>query len=135
MESLSLKQLNTALLTLEDILVSIHHLQEWNKDVVDFLELESTEEGMQKLAADTMLIEAICEGFKQIDNRTDGKLLALRPEIPWKQVKGMRDVIAHGYFDIDTNYIADVIVNDLKPLEDATMFLISYLKEFLSTRS
>lgn len=130
-----MKQLNTALLTLEDILVSIHHLQEWNKDVVDFLELESTEEGMQKLAADTMLIEAICEGFKQIDNRTDGKLLALRPEIPWKQVKGMRDVIAHGYFDIDTNYIADVIVNDLKPLEDATMFLISYLKEFLSTRS
>lgn len=123
------------MLTLEDIVASIHHLQEWNKGIVDFQSLELTEDGLQKLAADTMLIEAICEGIKQIDNRTEGKLLCLRPEIPWKQVKGMRDVIAHGYFDVDASYIADVILNDLTPLENACIALIESIKVVIATRN
>ncbi len=35
----------------------------------------------------------------------------------------MRDHIAHGYFDININFVEDVIKNDLKPLENAIDFL------------
>ncbi|MBO7566782.1 MAG: DUF86 domain-containing protein [Bacteroidales bacterium] len=55
--------------------------------------------------------------------------MPLRPEIPWKLVKGMRDRIAHGYFDINVDFIEDVIKNDLKPLEDAVDYFIVYLTE------
>ncbi len=41
------------------------------------------------------------------------------PELPWKQIKGMRDHIAHGYFDIDADVIFHTVKNDIAPLRDA----------------
>lgn len=32
-------------------------------------------------------------------------LLPLQSQIPWEQVMGMRDHIAHGYFDINTDLV------------------------------
>ena len=55
--------------------------------------------------------------------------LPLRPEIPWHQVFGLRNRIAHGYFDIDTDIISEVINNDLQPLLDAVNFFINYIKD------
>jgi len=135
MESKSIQQLKLVLLTLEDIDASITHLRKWNEGVVDFLELEATEDGLQKLAADAMLIEAIGEGVKQIDKRTDGKLLPMQPDVPWHLVMGMRDKIAHGYFGIDTGYIADVIVNDINPLQKAIQALMENVKQLISDKS
>ena len=86
---------------LANIKNSITTLYEWNKDVDVFKDLPKTVSGMKTLSADCMLIQAIGEEFKKIDKYTESKLLPLRPEIPWKQVKGMRDFIAHGYFDIN----------------------------------
>lgn len=80
--------------------------------------------GMQRLAGNCMLIQAIGEGFKQVDKRTDGELLKLRNDIPWRQIIGMRDRISHGYFEIDIDYIDDVINNDLSILLEATEYLI-----------
>jgi len=74
-----------------------------------------------------MLIEAIGEGIKRIDERTRQQLLPHRPEIPWKAVKGMRDHIAHGYFDINTDLVWDVVKNDLPALRDAIDFFIKNL--------
>jgi len=132
MESKSIQQLKLILLTLEDIDASISHLITWNVGVTDFLALESTEEGLQKLAADAMLIEAIGEGVKQIDKRTEGKLLSMQPDIPWQLVMGMRDRIAHGYFGLDAGYIADVIINDIHPLQKAIKALIVYVTELIA---
>lgn len=74
-----------------------------------------------------MLIEAIGEGIKKIDRKTDKTLLPLRPEIPRLEIMGMRDHIAHGYFDIDAELVFETIKNDIEPLSQA----ISYLLEFL----
>lgn len=71
-----------------------------------------------------MLIEAIGESVKQIDKITEGNLLPLRPEIPWKDVIGIRNHIAHGYFDIDGDMVFDVIKNDLDTLLEAVQYFI-----------
>ena len=109
---------------LDQILNAIDTLQEWNNDIdkADYY-LESPE-GMKTLAANCMLLEAIGEGVKKIDKKTSQKLLLLRDEIPWKQVMGIRDHIAHGYFDINADLIFDVIKNDIEPLRDAIEFFI-----------
>lgn len=78
-----------------------------------------------------MLIEAIGEGFKQIDKRTQQQLLKFRPEIPWYQVMGMRNHIAHGYFDINTDFVWDVIQNDLQPLQEAVEIFLNNIYDLI----
>ncbi len=38
------------------------------------------------------------------------------PEIPWRGMKGMRNRIAHGYFDIDFAIVWDTVQNSLPDL-------------------
>ena len=124
MESQSFPQIEIVKDLLDQILNAIDTLQEWNNNIdkADYY-LESPE-GMKTLAANCMLLEAIGEGVKKIDRKTSQKILLLRDEIPWKQVMGIRDHIAHGYFDINADLIFDVIKNDIEPLRDAIEFFI-----------
>lgn len=106
---------------------AIENLMNWNRGISDMNDLLKSPEGMQDLAGNCMTIMAIGEGFRKIDNMTGGQLLSLRPEIPWHQVFGLRNRIAHGYFDIDIDIISEVIYNDLQPLLDATEFFLTRL--------
>ena len=128
MASISIPQHELVLHTLQQIRKAIIDLKTWNRDFPDMEELAKSPDGMQRLAGNCMLIQAIGEGIKQIDKRTDGKLLALLPNVPWRQIKGMRDRISHGYFELDTEYIDDILKNDLDPLLDAMTFLIDKMK-------
>ena len=131
MASISLQQLRIVEDSLKQIRESIHNLELWNAQFVEVNDMLTSPEGTKTLAADCMLIEAIGEGFKRIDERTQGYLLSARPEIPWKAVKGMRDHIAHGYFDINSNMVWDVVKNDLVPLRDAVDFFLDHLYEIV----
>ena len=113
---------------LQQIDKAIDNLAEWNKEYACSNDFLTSPSGMKTLAADCMLIEAIGDGLKKIDSKTDGQLLPLRSEIPWKQVKGMRDHIAHGYFDINVDFVWDVIENDIEPLRQAIRYFINYLE-------
>ena len=127
MEFTSSNDYNRLKSTLEQIQMAISHLKEWNTDVKSVDDYYMSSGGMQKLAANCMLIEAIGEGVKQIDKITKGKLLAERPEIPWLDVMGMRNHIAHGYFDIDGDLIFTTIKNDLDALQEAITYFLDTL--------
>ena len=131
MASISLQQLRIVEDQLRQIQEAIHNLELWNESLTDVNELLTSSGGMKTLAADCMLIEAIGEGIKRIDERTNQLLLPTRPEIPWKAVKGMRDRIAHGYFDINTDFVWDVVKNDLPVLRDAIDYFIEHLYEIV----
>lgn len=109
------------------IRTAILQLKEWNNNVQSSDDYYCSPEGMKDLAASCMLIEAIGESVKQIDKITDGNLLAKRPEIPWKDVIGIRNHIAHGYFDIDGDMVFDVVKNDLDSLLEAIEYFIENL--------
>ncbi len=76
----------------------------------------SSDEGHEKLDAFCMQLIAIGESLKHIDKLTNNELLKQYPEIDWKAVKGMRDIITHHYFDLDAEAVYDVCQNDIKPL-------------------
>ena len=113
---------------LYQIKASIENLMSWNQGLTDMNQLLLSPSGVQDLAGNCMTIMAIGEGFRKIDKITDGTLLPLRPEIPWHQVFGLRNRIAHGYFDIDVDIISEVVNDDLLPLLSATSFFIDYCK-------
>lgn len=70
-------------------------------------------EGMERLESTCMLLMAIGEGLKGIDKLTDKQLFIRYPEIDWKGAMGMRDIIAHHYFDLDAAVVFDVVQNYL----------------------
>lgn len=41
------------------------------------------------------------------------------PEIPWTDIAGLRDLIAHEYFRIDIHRVLEIVERDLPPLEQA----------------
>ena len=61
----------------------------------------SSDAGMEKLDAICMQLIAVGESVKNLHKVTEGELLPQYPEVEWKKVMGMRDVISHHYFDVD----------------------------------
>ena len=87
-----------------------------------------TPSGMERLESTCMLLIDIGEGVKRVDKLTDKKLLSFYPEMDWKGVMGMRDIIAHHYFDLDAEIVYDVIKHDLPKLKDVLQQIIDDLK-------
>jgi len=75
-----------------------------------------TEAGTDKLDAITMMLITIGESFKKIDKETDRQFLTRYPQIDWKGVKGIRNILVHDYFNIDAEEIFDVCQNDIPSL-------------------
>ncbi len=92
MESLSSENIEIIQETLRNIRSSISMLLEWNEGVQNTDEWTSSTSGMQKLAANCMLIEAIGEAVKKIDKRAGREFLNQRPEIPWQDIMSMRNI-------------------------------------------
>jgi len=113
--------------TLDDIRISleliIQRCQKINSSD-DFLE---NDEGLLKLDSISMRLIAIGEGFKNIDKLSEGKILPQYPNIPWRQVKGVRDVLSHHYFDLDAEIIFEICQNDIQNLLEATVEIIKDL--------
>lgn len=123
MEFASTENKNVVLRTIQQMRMAISQLFEWNKDITDTDLWLCSSQGMQCLAANCMLIEAIGEGVKQIEKRSPVEFLASCPDVPWQEIKAMRNHIAHGYFDIDADFILSVIKNDLHSLDLALIQL------------
>ena len=61
--------------------------------------------GLEKLDAICMQLIAIGESVKHLDKVTEGELLPGYPQVEWKRVMGMRDVLSHHYFDLDAEAV------------------------------
>lgn len=73
-------------------------------------------EGMFTLSGVCMQLIFIGESVKSIDSKTDSQYLAKYPSIPWSDIMGLRNIIAHEYHRIDEDEIFHVIISDLQPL-------------------
>ena len=45
-------------------------------------------------------------------------LTKIYSNIPWKKIKGLRDIIVHGYGTIDWDRLWETATNDIKPLRE-----------------
>ena len=77
-----------------------------------------TEEGQEKLDGICMKLVAVGESLKNIDKITDKKLLVQYPQVEWKKVKGIRDIISHHYFDLDASVIYEICTEYIDILLD-----------------
>jgi uncharacterized protein with HEPN domain len=75
------------------------------------LQRGSVSDGLIFDAVRVRLIE-IGEAVKAIDPA----VLASEPDVPWQDVAGMRNHLAHRYFDTDHAIVAATLDHDLPPL-------------------
>jgi len=68
----------------------------------------------QRLRRDAILynLVVVSEAVKAVSDETKAR----RPEIPWRQIAGLRDRLAHEYYRIEMSEIESIIEHDLGPL-------------------
>lgn len=81
--------------------------------VNDFLD---SPQGVSLLDGVCMKLIAVGESIKNLDKLTNRKLLVNYPQIPWREVMGMRDIIVHHYFEIDADIILTTVRANIPPL-------------------
>ena len=114
---------NVPLIThiLSQMIEACELITSWNEKVTSSDDYLASPEGVQKMAASCMLIESIGEGVKKIDRLTNGLLYDKFPNTQWKEIMGLRDHIAHGYFNIDADIIFDVAKTEIPSLKDTLL--------------
>jgi len=103
------------------------HDHEWLADIIDaiqaireYQERGSLSDGLIFDAVRLRLIE-IGEAVK----RLSPSLLASEPDLPWEEIAGMRDRLAHRYFDTSHAIVQATIDNDIPELDLAVQRLLS----------
>ena len=61
-------------------------------------------------------------------NKVSTEVQKAAPNLPWRQIVDMRNIIVHSYWLIDLEIIADVIKNRLDPLIDELERLIGFVE-------
>lgn len=101
---------------LEQIEESLHRIERRFSNIRSPDDFTANEDNLDKLDAIAMMLIAVGESFKKIDLETDGQWLAKYPEIDWHGVIGLRNVLAHDYFDIDPEEIYKICRRDVPQL-------------------
>jgi len=114
-------QTEMILSTIDDIIYSLKLIQKRSKNINSSDDFIKDEDGIEKLDSISMRLVAIGEGFKNIDKLSNNTLLINYPTIPWKQVKGIRDILSHHYFDLDAEVIFNICKNELNELLDISL--------------
>jgi uncharacterized protein with HEPN domain len=83
--------------------------------------------GLEKLDAICMQLVAIGESVKHLDKVTEGELLSGYPQVEWKRVMGMRDVLSHHYFDLDAEAVYVVCETHIPELIDTIRRILADL--------
>jgi uncharacterized protein with HEPN domain len=97
----------------KDILASIERIFEYTRNL-DF-------EGFR---SDTKTVDAVVRNFEIIGEAAahlPEDLSADHPEIPWQDMRDMRNVLAHEYFGINEKIVWETLQSDLTPLVPCSM--------------
>lgn len=112
------ERIQTLLVRIEEAIQLIEENSSHIKSANDFL---CSSDGMFTLSGICMQLIFIGESVKVIDAKTDHKYLPQYPDIPWNEIMGLRDIIAHEYHHIDAEEIFKVIKIDLPDLRETIL--------------
>jgi uncharacterized protein with HEPN domain len=107
---------------LRHILEAIIQIQLFSKDINSATQLRDS--ALQRAGIERMLT-VIGEAAKQVSSSLKEKY----PEIPWKEISGMRDKIIHHYFGVDYEAVWLTITNDLPDLKEKITRILKQSKE------
>lgn len=100
---------------LQDILKAIKRIENYTK------------EGKDSFFQDTKTQDAVTRNFEiigEVVKRIPKDILNQRPEVPWQDIAGFRDVLIHDYDEIDLDEVWLTVERDLPTLHKAVDALL-----------
>jgi len=101
---------------LEDILEAIRKICEFTRG----LSADALSKDAKTLDAVIRNLEVIGEAVKRLPEQIRNQ----QPDIEWKKIAGLRDILIHEYFGINVEVVWDVVQHKLSGLEDAAKKLL-----------
>jgi hypothetical protein len=98
-------------------------------DAIDRVEV-FTKEGKDEFLADLKTQDAVVRNLEVIGEAVKNlspDTTATKPEIPWREIAGMRDKVIHHYFGVDLAVVWDSVENDLPKLKRAATEILKSL--------
>jgi len=108
-------------LFIEDILESIRLIKKYRGN----LSKENLDNNQELKDSIVRRLEIIGEAVKNIPDDFKDKY----PEVPWKKIAGLRDIIIHAYFNIDLDIMWDIIKEDLPDLKNKIKNILEKLEK------
>ena len=107
---------------MKDERVYLGHIRDAVNDIEQYTSVGRDAFVAEQMRHDAVIrkLEIIGEAVKQLSDATKER----RPEIPWKQIAGMRDRLTHDYFGVDVALVWRVVERDLPALKAAVMRLL-----------
>ena len=103
-------------LYLQDIWESTLAIEEYTQNLAE----EEFYSNRQVQDAIIRRLEIIGEAVKNIDDDFRNKY----PQIPWKKIAGMRDIITHEYFGVKLERVWDVVRKDLPHIKQQMLLIM-----------
>lgn len=101
---------------LGDVLKILERIPDRFESISEPDDFIADKEGLEHLDSICMVLIATGEAFRQIDSKTEGEWRRRYSQLPWVELIGMRNVIAHGYFDIDHEVVFNICKDDIPEL-------------------
>jgi len=98
------------LFRLEDILEALERINQYIQD------LDLRQFGTDQRTVDAVIrnLEIIGEAARHVPDFIEKEY----PSVPWRHIRGMRNILIHEYFGVDIGIIWQTIAYDLPPLRD-----------------
>lgn len=87
-----------------------------------------TSQGREAFMADPKTQDAVIRNFEIIGEaakRLSAQAKAQRPEVPWRDVSGFRDILIHDYEGVDCLEVWNIIENHLPQLHQAVEAMLA----------
>ena len=81
----------------------------------------TTDLSLQTFSSDAKTFDAVIRNLEIIGEaikRVPEEIRSIYPDVEWKKIAGLRDILAHEYFGVDVEIIWDIIQNKLPVLEE-----------------
>jgi len=79
-----------------------------------------TQEGNSTFWQNSLIQDGVVRNFEVIGEATknlSAEIKSVYPNVPWRKMAGLRDVLSHNYVGIDLSVVWDVIERDLPDLK------------------
>ena len=102
---------------LRHIIESIEQIENYTHDLIEseFMDLKEAQDAVLRR------LEIIGEAVKNISSEFKDRY----PNIPWRQMAGMRNALIHEYFEVDLSLVWRTVKDDLPKLKEQIKGLIS----------